>query len=192
MRALAALGVICMAMALSGGRAGSADISRLEWGQFVAESDSSTEMQSWRTVAADDGSGMKLEFQSLIAKADGSTMSAAANLSGHFDIYQPPRDTVGGYRVVLRGYIIKSKNSVARLVITAGTEHKTIEWPEGMEIAKKFETTIDGTTLAGGLLPNPFMISATAHASKSGADGAVLLSLESIHIETGSARIAAR
>ncbi len=192
MRALATLGAMCMAMALSGDGANSADISRLEWGQFVAESDSSTEMQSWKTVAADDGSGMKLEFQSLVAKADGSTMSASASLSGHFNIYQPPRDSVGGYRVVLRGHIIKSKNSVARLAITAGTEHKTIEWLEGMEIAEEFVTTIDGTTQAGGLLPNPFIVSAAAHASKSGAEGAVLVSLESIRIETGPARIAAR
>jgi hypothetical protein len=191
MRAFESFAALCIA-SLAGGVASAADVSRLEWGLFVPQSYSSGELQSWKTASTDDGSGLTVTFDSLIAKADGSTMEASANLSGHFDIDQPKSDPAAYYRVELRGHIIKSADSVARLVVTIGTEHKMLEWPKGSAASEPFVTTIESGVQPGGRLPDPFAISAAAYARKGDDGGAALVSLESISIATGNAKLAAK
>jgi hypothetical protein len=185
------LGLGCL-LALAGGVASAADVARLEWGVFVVEADSSNGTQEWKSLSSDDGHSMSLTFESLEAKADGATREASAGFSGHFDISQPGFDVLPYCRVELRGHVIKSKGSVARLVLKLGAEEKTMEWPAGVEHSEAYTRTVDISVSDEGRLPNPFAVSAQAYVRKDGQSDAAYVSLESIKIIAENPKVAVK
>lgn len=159
-----------------------ADVSRLEWGEFVVETDSSNGFQEISSSSSDDGLTLSLTFSALEAKADGGTAEASANAGGHFDVTQPKFDTFATARVTLEGHIIKSTSAVAKLVLkVAGTE-QAIEWPEGTVASEKFTRTLDIAMPADGKIPQPFAVSVAATAKKIGYADAAYVSVSGVKI----------
>jgi hypothetical protein len=159
-----------------------ADVSRLEWGDFVVETDSSNGYQEISSTSSDDGLTLSLTFSALEAKADGGTTEASANAGGHFNVAQPKFDTFAMARVTLEGHVIKSTSAMARLVLkVAGTE-QSIEWPEGTVASEKFARTLDIAMPADGRIPQPFAVSIAATAKKIGYADAAYVSVSGVKI----------
>ena len=167
-----------------------ADIARLEWGGFVVENDSSDGWDSFKSLSSDDGNSVKLTFASLDAKADGATLEGRANLSGHYDISQPKNDRVAHIVATVEGHVIKSGGAVTRLVITIGTEEKTVEWPSGSNASEKFKRDIEIAVPAEGRLPAPFEVKVETYAKKEGASDAAYLSIDTLTITAAGDQVA--
>ena len=67
-RFVAAVFVAAVFVAFFAGNAVAADISRLEWGAFVVETDSSNGWDAWKSTSSDDGRSVKLTFSALEAR----------------------------------------------------------------------------------------------------------------------------
>lgn len=172
--------------------ASAADISRLEWGSYIVDTDSSNGLSDWKTVTSDDGHTISMTFSSLEAKADGATMEATANLTGHYNITQPGYDVFSSLHVELQGHVIKSPSSAARLVVKIGSSEQTIEWPPGSSASEPFSRAIDIPVQVDSRLPNPFEVSAGLYARKDGPIDAVYISLETMKITAENPKVAAR
>jgi hypothetical protein len=159
-----------------------ADVSRLEWGAFIVEDDSSNGYQEIISTTSDDGRTLSLTFSALEAKADGSTLEAKAGVTGHYDISQPKLDTYALARLKLEGHIIKSSGAKAKLLIKLGSTEQTVEWPEGSVASGKYSRSIDMALPAEGRLPSPFLVSVEAIAQKTGFADAVYVSVGSLTI----------
>lgn len=169
-----------------------ADVSRLEWGGYTVDNDSSNGLLDWKTASSDDGRNISMTFDSLEAKADGSTTEAQANFSGHYDISQPGYEVYSNLHVELRGHVIKSASSVARIDLTIGAASQTIEWPIGTAASEAFTKKIDIAVKAGSRLPNPFRISARLFARKDGQSDAAYVSIGSLKVTAEHPKVAVR
>ena len=170
----------------------SADIARLEWGNFIIEDDSSNGWANFKSLPSDDGRSVRMTFAPLDAKADGSTLETKSKLSGHFDIIQPELDTYKSCEVTIVGHIIKSNASLARLAFTIGPAQNTIEWAPGESVSEKFTRSMTVELSDAGRLPNPFMVSIEAYARKDGTSDAAFVSIDTITITAADAKIAAQ
>lgn len=169
-----------------------ADVSRLEWGGFVVESDSSNGLQDWTATSSDDGRSVSLTFAALEAKADGQVLEGKANLSGYFDISQPATEVFGKFHVEVAGYVVKSQTAIARLTLKIGSEEKVIEWPGNAAMSEKFTRSFDVILPGGGKLPDPFPVSAEAFAQKNAATDSAFVSLNSLSITADNPLVAER
>ncbi len=185
--------VVCgCVLALAAASVQAADVSRLEWGGYTVDNDSSNGLLDWKTVASDDGRNISMTFDSLEAKADGSTTEARASFSGHYDINQPGYEVFSNLHIELRGHVIKSSTSVARIILTIGAASQTIEWPAGTAASEHFTREIDIPVQAGIRLPDPFQISAHLYARKEAQPDAAYVSLESLKVTAEHPKVAAR
>jgi hypothetical protein len=189
MRMVRSLAAGIMLVALLGVAAQSADLVRLDWGDFTLESDSQNKPKSYDAKAGPGGMTVSMTFDTLTAKADGKVNDASASMSGHFTVHQPRSASMPDLRIELRGRIVKTKGSTARIDVTIGNEQRSIEWSESEEVADAFVRTFNAS-IEGGQLPNPFTISATASAKKTTDHGAAVITLESLSVEAGSSKVA--
>lgn len=172
--------------------AAAADVSRLEWGGFVIEDDTSNGWADYKYAASDDGNSITMSFAPLEAKADGATLESRAKLSGHYDISQPKLDSFAGYAVTIEGHVIKSSASVTRLVLNVGVSEQVIEWPAGSTVSEKFTRKIDIAIPADGRLPQPFKVGIEAFARKEGPSDAAYVSVDKLTIAaTANPQVAA-
>jgi hypothetical protein len=174
------------------GAAQAADVSRLEWGAFVVESDSSNGLADWKASSSDDGRTVALKFKSFEAKAEGALIVSNAYLAGHFDVAQPPRDGFTQLRVALDGYAIKGENAIARVVLKIGAADRMIEWPRGTAVSERFSKTIDIFSGDTDRLPDPFAISARATVQKETREESAYLSLDAIIVTADNPKVAGR
>jgi hypothetical protein len=190
---LRVVGAAAFALGLAlGGQALPADMAKLEWGAFTVLSDSSNQADSWTASASTDGMTLTFAPKRVVAKADGSTLEARANISGQFDVFQPKNAAIAVMRVKINGYLIKNAGSLAKAVINLGGESHTVEWSAADANSGNFTKEFD-LPVKSGQLPNPFTVSAEAFASKNGTESGVLLSIDSIEVtlDTDSTKMAA-
>jgi hypothetical protein len=173
------------------GVAQSADLVSLNWGTFTLESDSPSKPKSYDVKTGAEGMSLAMTFDTLTAKADGAVKDASASMSGHFLVQQPQSVALSELRIELKGQIVKTKGSTARIDVTIGNEQKSVEWGENEEVAESFVRTITAT-VPGGQLPNPFTVSAAASAKKLADHGAAVITLESLSVDAGSSKLAQR
>lgn len=178
----------CLILA-GGGRA--ADISRLEWGSFVVEDDSSDGWSNYKFLSSDDGKSITMTFAPLEAKADGATLEARTKLAGHYDVIQPKADNFTGYIVAIEGHVIKSGASTTRLTLNIGDTEKIIEWTGGASNSEKFSRKIEIALPTEGRLPSPFKVSVEAFAHKGGPADAAYVSVDSLTITAANPQVAA-
>jgi hypothetical protein len=176
-------------VALFGVAAHSADLVSLGWGEFTVDADSPTKPKSWDAKAGRDGMDLAMVFNDLTAKADGDVKEHSASMSGHFAVHQPQSVALTNLHIELRGSIVKTAGSTARVDVTVGNAQGSIEWPENEVAAGPFTRPID-VAVEGGQLPNPFTISAVASAKKLSENGAAIVTLEEIKVTAGSANVA--
>ncbi|MFN0192753.1 MAG: hypothetical protein ACKVP5_12405 [Aestuariivirga sp.] len=175
-------GIAAMIVALAmGGTAMSADIAKLEWGEFTLLSDSSNKAGSWSADASNDGMTLTFLPKHVVAKADGPTPEARAHISGEFALFAPSTAAFDRLHVKVKGYIIKHTGTTAKLIIGVGGESHTFEWGKDDTQSGNFAKEAD-LTVKTGQLPNPFPVSAEAYASKDGTESGVFLSLESVEV----------
>ena len=171
------------------GTALSADIARLEWGSFVVEADSSNGWSEYKAVSSDDGRSIRMTFAPLDAKADGATMEASNRIYGHYDVIQLDFDSYSNFIVTVEGHVIKSGESITRLVITVGSDDKTIEWPAGETASEKFSRNIEFALPPEGRLPNPLKVGVQAYARKNGQSDAAYVSVDSLTITAANSQM---
>jgi hypothetical protein len=94
-------------------------------------------------------------------------------------------------QIELKGRIVKTAGSTAGLDVNIGNQHQVIEWKENEEVAQPFVRTIQAA-IAGGQLPNPFAIAINVYAKKTPDKGAAIITLESMEVRAGSAKVASR
>jgi hypothetical protein len=176
-------------VALCGVAANSADLVRLDWGDFTVESDSPTKPKSWDVKVDREHMTLAMTFDSLTAKADGDVKEGSVSMSGHFAVHQPQSVALNNLHIELHGRIVKTAGATARVDVTVGAAQGSIEWQESEVVADAFVRAID-VAVEGGQLPNPFTISAVASAKKISESGAAIVTLEKIDVDAGSARIA--
>lgn len=181
---------VLVVSALLLGPVSAADIARLEWGSFVVEADSSDGWSEYKVTSSDDGRSIRMTFAPLEAKADGATLEASNRLYGHYDVIQPGIDSFSRFMVNVEGHVIKSGESVTRLVIAVGTEEKIIEWPPGQAASEKFSRSIEFALPAGGRLPSPLKVGVQAYARKNGQSDAAYVSVDSLTITAGTSQVA--
>lgn len=162
--------------------ASAADLARLEWGGFTVESDSSNGYQEIKSSSSDDGYTLTMTFSALEASADGATAEAKANVSGHFEVSQPKLDSFATARINIRGHIIKSSGTVAKVVVKIGGTEKTIEWADAEVASEKYVRSLDVMLPADGRLPSPFPVSIEVQAAKKGDSGAVYVSVSELAV----------
>jgi hypothetical protein len=184
--------VAAVFVAFLAGNALAADISRLEWGAFVVETDSSNGWDAWKSTASDDGRSVKLTFSALEAKADGATKEASFTLSGHYDISQPADDDYTMSQVTLEGHVIKSSEALTRIVLTIGSVEKIVEWPAGLPASEKFNRVVDVMLPGNGRLPDPFYVGIQAYAQKGGDSGAAYVSIDALTVTADNPKVAQR
>jgi hypothetical protein len=183
--------LIVVLAGLISGPATAADIGRLEWGSFVVESDSSNGWDAYKSASSDDGRSITMKFAPLDAKADGSTLEANADFSGHYDIIQPDFDSYSNCVVILEGHVIKSESAVTRIVLTVGSVEKTVEWPAGEAVSEKFSRNVEVMLPGKGRLPDPFFVGVRAYARKVGPADAAYVSIDSMTIRAATSQVAA-
>lgn len=179
-------------LAIVAGAVQAADIARLEWGAFVVEADSSNGMKEWKALSSDDGRSVTLTFEALEALADGVSLAAKASLSGYFDIDQPERDGFTHLRAEVSGYVIKSADAKARIILRIGNSDHVIDWPAAMAMSEKFSKTIDVYMDGSDRLPDPFAVSVETQAEKSVLTDASFVSVNSIRIAADNPKLAER
>jgi hypothetical protein len=176
-------------LALVGVSVQAADLVRLDWGDFTVESDSPSKPKSWEAKAGADTLSLAMTFDTLTAKADQGVAEGSAGMSGHFTVLQPQSVSLSNLRIELRGRIVKTAGSVARIDVVIGDAQRSVEWLESEEVADAFVRTIDAP-VAGGQLPNPFTVSAILTAKQVSGKGAAIVTLEALDVDAGSSKLA--
>jgi hypothetical protein len=183
------LGVGLVAVALFSVAARAADFISLEWGEFKLDPESAVKPKSVSVVNGNGELSLSMALDMLVANADGSKTEGSSSFSGEFLIQQPHYVTLPAINIELKGHIIKTAGSTARLEVTIGNTKDTISWSATEVLAAPFSKSIT-TPIAAGMLPAPFPINASAYVSKDAGGGAVLVSLESIEVKIGHMRVA--
>ena len=166
-----------------------ADLARLEWGEFNVDAESAIKPLNVDVKAGERDLKLTMSLDKLVANADGGKTEATSSFSGHFVVQQPDYILLPSAVIELKGHIIKTPGSTARIDVTIGAEKKTLEWGADDIRAETFSTTISAV-IANGLLPSPFPVSASAFVTKDAGGGAVLVSLESIDVTIGQLQVA--
>ncbi len=183
------LGVGLVAVALLSVAAKSADFASLEWGEFRQDAESVVKPKSLSVVNGQEELSFAMELDKLVANADGAKTEASSSFSGEFLIQQPHYVTLPAVDIELKGHIIKTAGSTARLDVTIGNTTQTITWTASDVVAAAFTRNIT-SPIKAGQLPAPFPINASVFVTKDATGGAVLVSLESIDVKIGRVRLA--
>ncbi len=167
-----------------------ADFASLQWsGEFRLDAESGVTPKSVDVVNANNELNLGMTLETLVASADGIKMEGSSSFSGEFVIQQPHQASFPSVTVELRGHIIKTAGTTARLEVTIGDIKKTVEWKADQALSEPFLTTISAP-IANGIIPTPFPVSAIAFVNKDAGSGAVLVSLEKIDVRIGQTRVA--
>jgi hypothetical protein len=184
-----AFAVAVIGFALTGVVAKAADFISLEWGEFNIDSESAVKPKSLAFVNSSDRLGLVMTLDTLVANADGAKLEDSSSMTGDFVVQQPHRLSLPSMTVELRGHIIKTTGSTARIEVTIGASKKTVEWTSADVQSGLFTVTMN-EAVPNGQLPAPFPISALVIANKDAGSGAVLVSLDSIDVSVGQVRVA--
>jgi hypothetical protein len=184
---LSALISIC----LLGMPANAADMVSLEMGEFSIDAESAVKPKNVSVTNGQNELSFSMQLDTLVASADGAKTEASSSVMGNFVVQQPHRMLLPTMRIELRGHIIKTTGSTARLDLTIGNNKKTIEWKTDEAASKSFDIKLN-EVIADGELPVPFPISAMAFVNKEPGAGAVLVSLESIDVNISQLKVADR
>jgi hypothetical protein len=182
-------GVGLVTVALFSVTARAADFISLEWGEFKLDPESTVKPKSVSVVNGNQELSFAMALDTLVANADGSKTESSSSFSGEFLIQQPHYVTLPAINIELKGHIIKTAGSTARLEVTIGSNKETIIWSANEVLAAPFSKTIT-SPITAGTLPVPFPINASAYVNKDAGGGAVLVSLESIEVKIGHMRLA--
>jgi hypothetical protein len=173
----------CTAQAIS------ADLASLEMGEFVTSSDSEITPKSVSIDSKREALHFSMKLDSLAATADGSKMEGSSTFSGNFTVMQPYNVSLPVAKIELKGHIVKTAASTARLDIIVGDAKEKIIWDENEVAAGVFDKTLN-VVIANGVVPVVFPVSATLLVTKSPGSGAIFISLDSIDVEIGPQRVA--
>ena len=166
-----------------------ADFISLEWGDFKLDAESAVAPKSVSVVNGNGELSLAMTLDSLVANADGAKTEGSSSFSGEFLVQQPHYVNLPAVNIELKGHIIKTSGSTARLEVTIGNTTQTLTWAANEVVSAPFAKTLT-TPVATGQLPAPFPIGASAFVTKQAGDGAVLVSLESIDVKIGRLRVA--
>jgi hypothetical protein len=180
-----------IALTLFSTTAKAADLVSLEMGEFTIDSESPVKPKSISVTNGSNQLTFSMQLDTLVANADGAKTEASSSMTGNFVVMQPHKQSLPAMTIQLRGHIIKTVGSTARLDLTIGNNKKTIEWKADEVAAKTFDITLN-EVVANGELPVPFPISAFAVVNKTAGAGAVLVSLESIDVNISQLKVADR
>jgi hypothetical protein len=180
-----------MALALLSTTAKAADLVSLEMGEFTIDSESPVKPKSVSVLNGQNQLTFSMQLDALVANADGAKTEASSSMSGSFVVMQPHKQSLPSMTIELRGHIIKTIGSTARLDVTIGNNKKSIEWKADEAAAKTFDIILN-EVVANGELPVPFPISALVVVNKTAGAGAVLVSLESIDVNISQLKVADR
>jgi hypothetical protein len=187
-RRISAAGVL--SVLLMAAPALAADLVSLEWGgEFRLAVDSGVKPKTVSIVGGGNELSLEMALDTLVAGADGGKTEDSSNFSGEFIIRQPRKVSLPSVNMALRGHIIKTAGSTARLDVKIGGAEKVIEW-KAEEIASESFVASMSVTLVDGFVPVPLPVSAAAYVSKQPGGGAVLVSLEAIEVKIGQVRVA--
>jgi hypothetical protein len=192
MRASGIACAIVISVATMSGLAIAADISRLEWGAFVVEDDNAEVQSEWKSVSSDDGNSITLSFTTLEARAEGSVTDSSSRVKGYYDVSQPSHDSFACCTVTLTGHVIKSDSATARIILTIGSEEKTVEWPAGQAASEKYTRTVDIVIPDRNRLPSPLAVGLQTVVHKEGQTDAAYVSIDSVTIDATTTKVAAQ
>ena len=167
----------------------SADLAGLEMGEFVTSSESEITPKSVSVDSHREALHFSMKLDTLSATADGSKMEGTSTFSGNFTVLQPYNVSLPVAKIELKGHIVKTAASSARLDIVVGDAKEKITWDENEVAAGQFDKTLN-VVIANGQVPVVFPVSATLLVTKSPGSGAIFVSLDSIDVEIGPQRVA--
>ena len=167
----------------------SADMVSLEMGEFITSSDSEISPKSVSIDSGREALHFSMKLDALSATADGSKMEGSSTFSGNFTVMQPYNVPLPVAKIELKGHIVKTAASSARLDIIIGDAKEKIVWEENEVAAGLFDKTFD-VVIANGVVPVVFPVSATLLVTKSPGSGAIFISLDSIDVQIGPQRVA--
>ncbi len=187
-RRLVSVGVL--SILLAGAPAIAADVVSLEWaGEFRLAVDSDVKPKDVSIAGGNNELSLEMALDTLVAGADGSKTEGSSSFSGEFIIRQPHQVSLPSVNITLRGHIIKTAGSMARLDVKIGNTEKTIEWKAEEVLSEPFVSSMS-VSIVEGFVPVPFPVSAVAYVNKQPGGGAVLISLETIDVKIGQVRVA--
>lgn len=160
-----------------------ADITRLVWGDLLAEEDAPEETKSWAVSESPDGSSVSILFDRLVTQSDGENEGPEIVFKRHFAVTQPSSLPVQKFNADIRGHVTTIGNGSAELKVTVGNTEQTYMWESGKPTSGEVYRTFTVDT-AGGRLPDPFVIGATLTVRRQSKTDSVLLTLNSIDIGT--------
>lgn len=167
----------------------SADLVSLEMGEFVTSSESEIAPKSVSIDSSRETLHFSMKLDALAATADGKKLEDSSTFSGNFTVMQPYNVSLPLAQIELKGHIVKTAASSARLDIIVGDAKENIVWDENEVAAGLFDKTLN-VIIANGVVPVVFPVSATLLVSKSPGSGAIFVSLDSIDVRIGSQRVA--
>ena len=167
----------------------SADLVGLEMGEFVTSSESEITPKSVSVDSHREALHFSMKLDTLSATADGSKMEGTSTFSGNFTVLQPYNVSLPVAKIEIKGHIVKTAASSARLDIVVGDAKEKITWDENEVAAGQFDKTLN-VVIANGQVPVVFPVSATLLVTKSPGSGAIFVSLDSIDVEIGPQRVA--
>ncbi len=126
----------------------------------------------------------------LVANADGAKKEGSSGVEGNLVVAEPGFLTSPYMIIELRGHIIKTLNSTARIDIRIAGKNHTVSWPAEDVQSGKFVITLT-EKVPEGALPSYFPVTALAFVTNAAKGGAVMVSLEKINIRLGKVRLAA-
>jgi hypothetical protein len=125
----------------------------------------------------------------LVANADGAKKEGSAGVEGNLIVAEPGFLTSPYMVIELRGHIVKTPDSTARIDVRIAGKNHTVSWLAEDVQAGKFMITLNEKVPAGAL-PSYFPVSALAFVTNAAKSGAVMVSLEKINIRIGKVRLA--
>ncbi len=125
----------------------------------------------------------------LVANADGAKKEGSAGVEGNLVVAEPGFVTAPYMVIELRGHVIKTPGSTARIDVRIAGKNHTFSWSAEDVQSGKFVFTLNEEVPAGDL-PSYFPVSALAFVTNSAKSGAVMVSLEKINIRIGKVRLA--
>lgn len=167
----------------------SADMASLEMGEFITSSESPISPKSVSIDSQREALHFSMKLDALSATADGSKMEGSSSFSGNFTVLQPYNVSLPVAKIQLKGHIVKTAASSARLDIIVGDAKEKIIWEENEVAAGLFDKTLN-VVIANGQVPVVFPVSATLLVTKSPGSGAIFVSLDSIDVQIGPQRVA--
>ena len=167
----------------------SADLVSLEMSEFVTSSESEIVPKSVSIDSSRETLHFSMKLDALAATADGKKLEDSSTFFGNFTVMQPYNVSLPLAQIQLKGHIVKTAASSARLDIIVGDAKESIVWEENEVAAGVFDKTLN-VIIANGVVPAVFPVSATLLVTKNLGSGAIYVALDSIDVRIGSQRVA--